>query len=164
MTWQMDTFKHIIYSDGNCAALRQRDLLSGDATVLAVMSAEDQWYSALLVPWRHYVPVRVPFYGWYITCLSSSLNLINIQVHYEPARWPDGTDLYEAWSWVNAHPDAAANIVRNAKAFSELHFTVLGQTCYVVRLLHEYSKLFTNLERLPELYTFERMSKHAPSA
>ena len=40
-----------IYADGHCGALRQRDLLSSDATVLAVTSLHEMWFTRLLLPW-----------------------------------------------------------------------------------------------------------------
>ena len=40
-----------IYADGHCGALRQRDLLSSDATVLAVISLHEMWFTPLLRPW-----------------------------------------------------------------------------------------------------------------
>ena len=46
-----------IYADGHCAALRLKDLLSSDSTVLAVGSPDEMWFSRLLVPWQHVIPV-----------------------------------------------------------------------------------------------------------
>ena len=46
-----------IYADGHCAALRLRDMLSSDSTVLALTSLEEMWYTSLIIPWQHVVPV-----------------------------------------------------------------------------------------------------------
>ena len=46
-----------IYADGHCAALRLRDMLSSDSTVLAMTSLEEMWYTGLIIPWQHVVPV-----------------------------------------------------------------------------------------------------------
>ena len=40
-----------IYADGHCGALRQRDLLSSDATVLSVNSLHEMWFTRLLLSW-----------------------------------------------------------------------------------------------------------------
>ena len=49
----------------------------------------------------------------------------------------------------------------NARAFSQNHFTKLGQTCYVVRLLYEYSKLMSDRNQIPELLHYNRHSNLA---
>ncbi len=81
-----------------------------------------------------------------------------VPVLYEPDLWPEGSNLHEAWVWASQHPAEAAKIVGNARAFSQTHFTRLGQTCYVVRLLHEYSKLMSDRDQLPELLHYNRPS------
>ena len=43
--------------------------------------------------------------------------------------------------------------------FARDHFSTKGQLCYVVRLLHEYSKLLKNRDQLPELLHFQRKSQ-----
>ena len=72
--------------------------------------------------------------------------------------WPEGSNLHEAWGWASQHPDEAAKIVGNAQTFSQTHFTQLGQTCYVVRLLHEYSKLMSDSDQISELLHYNRPS------
>ena len=72
--------------------------------------------------------------------------------------WPEGSNLHEAWMWASRHPAEAAKIVRSARAFSQLHFTRLAQTCYVVHLLHEYSKLMSDRDQVPELLRYNRPS------
>ena len=72
--------------------------------------------------------------------------------------WPEGSNLHDVWVWASQHPAEAANIVGNARAFSQTHFTKLGQTCYVVRLLHEYSKLINDRDQIRELINYNRPS------
>ena len=72
--------------------------------------------------------------------------------------WPEGSNLHDVWVWASQHPAEAAKIVGNARAFSQTHFTQLGQTCFVVRLLHEYSKLMSDRDRIPELLHYNRPS------
>ena len=38
-------------SDGHCGALRQKDLLSSDAVVLAVQSSHELWHYPIMMPW-----------------------------------------------------------------------------------------------------------------
>eukprot|EP00891_Asterochloris_glomerata_P003615 jgi/Astpho2/3615/Aster-06908 len=132
---QVDGFRHIIYVDGYCAALRLRDLLSSDCTVLYLTSPEELWYSNLIIPWQHVIPVV-----------------------YEPGFFPEGSNLLWAANWAQDHPAEAADIVSKARAFADLHLSELGQMCYTVRLFHEYSKLMTDRESIPELVSY--MRKH----
>ena len=46
-----------------------------------------------------------------------------------------------------------------ARAFADLHLSELGQTCYTVRLFHEYSKLMTDRGRIPELVSYMKKSE-----
>ena len=70
-----------------------------------------------------------------------------------------GTNIHEAWAWSVQHPQQTAEIVSNAMKFARDHFSEKGQLCYVVRLLHEYSKLLKNRNQLPELLHFQRKSQ-----
>ena len=93
-----------------------------------------------------------------LSCLAAHYRTHYVPVLYEPELWPEGSNLHEAWGWVSQHPAEAAQIVDNARAFSQTHFTRLGQTCYVVRLLHEYSKLMSDRDQIPELLHYNRSS------
>ena len=70
-----------------------------------------------------------------------------------------GTNIHEAWAWTVQNPQQTAEIVSNAMRFAQDHFSTKGQLCYVVRLLHEYSKLLRNHDQLPELLHFQRKSQ-----
>ena len=43
-----------------------------------------------------------------------------------------------------------------ARALADMHLSELGQMCYTVRLFHEYSKLMTHRESIPELMSYQR--------
>ena len=77
---------------------------------------------------------------------------------YEPEVFPEGSDLLWAWKWATDHPAEAANIVSRARALADMHLSELGQMCYTVRLFHEYSKLMTDRESIPELVSHMRKS------
>eukprot|EP00891_Asterochloris_glomerata_P003584 jgi/Astpho2/3584/Aster-06881 len=47
---QVDEFKMLIYVDGHCGALRQKDLLSSDSTVLMVQSSHELWHYPIMFP------------------------------------------------------------------------------------------------------------------
>eukprot|EP00891_Asterochloris_glomerata_P001285 jgi/Astpho2/1285/Aster-07129 len=70
---------------------------------------------------------------------------------YEPEVFPEGSDLLWAWKWATDHPAEAADIVSRARALADMHLSKLGQICYTVCLFHEYSKLMTEYESMPEL-------------
>ncbi len=77
---------------------------------------------------------------------------------YEPEVFPEGSDLLWAWKWATDHPAEAADIVSRARALADVHLSELGQMCYTVRLFHEYSKLMTDRESIPELLSYMRKS------
>ena len=81
---------------------------------------------------------------------------------YEPASFPEGSNLLWAWQWAHEHPAEAADIVSKARAFADLHLSELGQMCYTVRLFHEYSKLMADRESIPELVSDMRKSNKVP--
>ena len=57
VTDQVARFKYAAVVEGNCAALRLKGLLGSPSAVLLVQSDEAEWFTPLLVPWVHYIPV-----------------------------------------------------------------------------------------------------------
>lgn len=41
----------LCHADGHCGALRQKDLLSSDSTVLMVQSSHELWHYPIMFPW-----------------------------------------------------------------------------------------------------------------
>ena len=41
--------------------------------------------------------------------------------------------------WAEGHPEAVANIVRNANTFAKAFLSSEGRSCYATLLLHEYA-------------------------
>ena len=48
-----------------------------------------------------------------------------------------------------------------ATALADFHLSELGQTCYTVRLFHEYSKLMTDRDSIPGLMLYMKKSRKA---
>ena len=46
-----------ICANRHCAALRLSDMLSSDSTLLALTRLEELWYTSLIIPWQHVLPV-----------------------------------------------------------------------------------------------------------
>ena len=54
---QVALYKYIVNVEGNCAALRLKQLLAGPSAVFFVQSDEIEWFYPLLTPYVHYIPV-----------------------------------------------------------------------------------------------------------
>ncbi len=65
---QVAMYKYIVNVEGNCAALRLKQLLAGPSAVFFVQSDEIEWFYPLLKPFVHYVPVSFSWAG-VIQCL-----------------------------------------------------------------------------------------------
>ena len=57
-TLQVDAYKYLLWTPGNCASLRLAAQLLSDAAVLKLDSPELEWYYPLLTPYSEYIPVR----------------------------------------------------------------------------------------------------------
>ena len=55
---QVDTYKYLLWTPGNCASLRMAAQLVSDAAVLKLDSPELEWYYPLLTAFSEYIPVR----------------------------------------------------------------------------------------------------------
>ena len=97
-----------------------KSLLGSDSAILNLVSIEEEWYSPLLVPGKHYIPVR-----------------------YEKRDndLEDETDLVHQIKWAQEHPDDVAKIVQHAKQFHAFYMSQRGEQCFAVQLLEEYHRL-----------------------
>ena len=91
---------------------------------------EDEWYSPLLKPMQHYIPVRF---------------------EANDPELDEGTDLISKVKWAQEHPQELAKIVQHAKKFHSFYLSQKGEQCYAVQLLQEYSKLFVDAYKLQSL-------------
>lgn len=87
-------FKYVIYIQGHVCAFRLPALLESGSLVLFVESDFRLWFTHLLVPFQHYIPVKA-----------------------------DLSDLYEKIQWARNHDLECQQIVRNAKEFAQQHLS-----------------------------------------
>ena len=126
MTKQIRQFKYVINVDGWCGSKRMKTLLGSDSAILNLVSMEEEWYSPLLVPGKHYIPVRFE----------------------HDDKLEDETDLVDQIKWAQEHPDNVAKIVQHAKHFHAFYMSQRGEQCFAVQLLEEYHKLLLDPEQL----------------
>jgi len=107
-----------------------KSLLGADSAVLNVVSMEEEWYSPLLVPGKHYIPVR-------------------FEQHDNDLE--GGTDLIAQIKWAQEHPDDVAKIVQHAKNFHAVYLSQQGEQCFAVQLLEEYNRLLLDSWKLQGL-------------
>jgi hypothetical protein len=94
---EQEAFKYIVHIDGNVAAYRLAEDLASGSTVLKVDSRGGYkvWFSDLLKPWVHYVPVH-----------------------------EDAGNLYDAIEWCRQNDEKARTIAANASRFVREHITL----------------------------------------
>ena len=74
---QVTLYKYIVNVEGNCAALRLKQLLAGPSAVFFVQSDEIEWFYPLLKPFIHYIPVSFRWAGE-AQCLAGLLMLLPV--------------------------------------------------------------------------------------
>lgn len=87
-------FKYTIYVEGHVCAFRLPTLLDSGSLVMFVESKFSLWFTHLLVPFQHYIPVKA-----------------------------DLSDLYEKIQWARDHDSECQQIVKNAKEFVQTHLS-----------------------------------------
>ena len=120
MAKQISQFKYVINVDGWCGSKRVKSLLGSDSAILNLVSLEEEWYSPLLVPGKHYIP-------------------ITFDKHNNDEE--DDTDLVDQIKWAQEHPADIAEIVQHAKNFHAFYMSQRGEQCFAVQLLEEYHRL-----------------------
>lgn len=98
--------KYCICIDGNVGAFRLGHLLAAEFVVLRVETEWQLWYTARLVAWEHYVPVR-----------------------------RDLGDLHERIEWLRQNDEAARKIAANGRRFFEEHLSPTKVEEWFVRQL-----------------------------
>ena len=127
---QIKDYKYIINVDGWCGSKRLKQLLASDSAIINVVSMEEEWYTPLLVPGKHYIPVRFE---------ANDPNL------------DDGSELIDRIRWAQEHPDDVAKIVQHAKSFHAFYMSQRGEECFAVQMLEEYSRLLLDSWKLQSL-------------
>ena len=87
--------KYCICIDGNVGAFRLGHLFAAEFVVLRAETEWQLWYTARLVAWEHYVPVR-----------------------------RDLSDLFDRIEWLRQNDDAARKIAANGRRFYDQHLTL----------------------------------------
>ena len=130
LSHQIRDYKYIINVDGWCGSKRMKQLLASDSAILNLVSWEEEWYTPLLVPGKHYIPVRFEAHDQFLD---------------------DGTELIDRLLWAQEHPEEVARIVQHAKSFYSFYLSQRGEQCFAVQLLEEYSRLLLDPWRLQTL-------------
>lgn len=105
---EQSNYKYIINVDGNVSAFRLSLELSMGSCILLVKSNYKIWYSHMLIPYEHYVPVK-----------------------------NDLTDLFDIIRWCRDNDEKCKNIANNARKFYDTYLSEDGQLDYLQKLLIE---------------------------
>jgi len=116
---EQQKFKYIVHIDGHVSAFRLSATLKLNSVILMVESKWKMWFSDLLVPYEHYVPIK-----------------------------SDLSDLYEQIAWCKANDDLCECIAANARDFSELYLEKDGILDYTQKMLMDL-KQFMDYSRSP---------------
>jgi hypothetical protein len=99
---EQSTFKYIVYIDGHVAAYRLSMLLGTGSVTLMVESPYVLWFSHLLVPYTHYVPIE-----------------------------DDLSNLYDQILWCKQHDKKCKQIAQNALQFYNKYLQKEGILAYL---------------------------------
>jgi hypothetical protein len=108
---EQSNYKYIINVPGHVAAFRLSIELNMGSVVLLVDSPWKLWYSSLLEPYEHYVPVKA-----------------------------DLSDLIDKIKWCRENDDKCQQIVANAKAFFNKYLQFDGVLDFMKKTLVQYKK------------------------
>lgn len=108
---EQSSYKYIINIDGHVTAYRLSIELSMGSVILLVTSSWKIWFSDLLVPYEHYVPVR-----------------------------KDLSNLIEQIKWCRENDEKCEKIAQNAKIFFNTYLQKKGALDYVQKLLIDLKK------------------------
>lgn len=108
---EQSNYKYILHIQGHVEAFRLSIELSMYSVVLLVQNTWKLWYSDLLEPYIHYVPVK-----------------------------EDLSDLFEIVKWCRQNDDKCKNIARNAFDFYEKYLNKNSILDYTQKILYDISK------------------------
>ena len=128
-----EKYKYIIDIDGNCGAMRLQTLLGQNIVVLKTSSHERQWFSSVLQPWIHYLPVTLHPVVIHEEELMKS--------YYEKRKFRQKSDLKDMMEWTMAHSNHSIQIMRAANLFHRDYLSPTAVRCYIRCLVHEVAKL-----------------------
>eukprot|EP01042_Synura_sphagnicola_P003019 gene3019-3703_t len=108
-------YKFSIVIDGNCDSWRLQELLGSNVVVLKTVSPEQQWFSSMLQPYVHYIPITVtPFE------VPTS--------EFERARRTNtslrqSSDVVQQIQWAIRNPEFCGRILENANLFYQRYLS-----------------------------------------
>lgn len=116
---EQNQYRYLMDVDGNGWSGRFHRLLSTNAVVLK-STIFPEWYQERIIPWVHYVPIKV-----------------------------DYTDLYDVMAFFignpetgeGAHESMAKRIAEQGKEFAKEHWRRVDMAAYMFRLILEYNRL-----------------------
>ena len=128
---QQSRYKYIVNVDGHVTAFRLSIELNIGSVVLLVDSPWKIWYSTLLIPYKHYVPIK-----------------------------QDMSNLFEQIEWCKQHDTECLVITENAREFYNTYLQKPGVMDYMQHLLVTIRKetgiyLYNNLTPLDAMITME---------
>jgi hypothetical protein len=103
---EQSAYKYVIHIDGHVSAFRLSLELNMNSTILMVESEWKLWYSNLLKPYVHYIPIK-----------------------------KDLSDLVEKIKWCRKNDDQCKNIAQNAKIFYDKYIQKDGILDYLQKTL-----------------------------
>jgi hypothetical protein len=103
---QQSQYKYIVHIDGHVSAFRLSAMMSLNCVPLIVKSKWTLWYSHLLIPYEHFIPIK-----------------------------EDLSNLYEQIQWCKENDDACEMIAFNAREFAEKYLEKDGMFDYTQKIL-----------------------------
>jgi hypothetical protein len=104
-------YKYVVHVDGHVSAFRLSGILRMNCVVLMVESDWKMWYSDMLIPYEHYIPVK-----------------------------KDLSDIYEQIDWCRENDQMCELIAYNAQQFAERVLGKNGMLDYTQKLLVDLKK------------------------
>ena len=106
-----------------------------NVVILKTESPERQWYSSMLQPYVHYIPVHVrPFHV--------PLNAFK-KAQRTNSSLRQRSDVVQQIQWALRNPEICKRILHNAHHFYQRYLTDEAMECYIRSLLHKVSSLYT---------------------
>lgn len=126
-------YKYILHIDGHVSAFRLSMLLSLNCVILIVESKWKVWYSDLLIPYEHYIPIK-----------------------------SDLSDVYEQIQWCKEHDEMCELIAYNAMEFASKYLGKEGMFDYTQKMLIDLKRHMHYVEehKVPPLPPISKIDHH----
>jgi len=114
---QQSHYKYIVNVDGHVTAFRLSYELNMGSVILLVKSKWKIWYSDMLIPYKHYVPIK-----------------------------EDLSDLLDRIKWCKKNDDKCEEIAKNARQFYETYLNKKGILDYLQKTFTDLKKVIGNYQ------------------